>query len=77
MADIETGMRRSTRECLYALLERLAPVAQRLGSGRALERASQMIEVNGAVMQRRIAQEAGAEAVARWLAEGFLEPWAG
>jgi hypothetical protein len=36
-----------------------------------------MIEVNGAVMQRRIVREQGAEAVARWLAEGFHEPWVG
>jgi carboxylate-amine ligase len=77
MADLETGRRRSTRECLYGLLERLAPASDRLGSGRALERASQMIEVNGALTQRRIAREDGAEAVARWLAERFQEPRVG
>jgi carboxylate-amine ligase len=77
MAEIETGRRRSTRECLHELVESLAPVAEGLGSGRGLERARQMIEVNGAVMQRRIVREQGAEAVARWLAEGFHEPWVG
>jgi carboxylate-amine ligase len=77
MADIETGRRRSTRDCLYELVERLAPVAERLGSARGLERARQMVEVNGAIMQRQIVREQGAEAVARWLVERFLEPWVG
>jgi carboxylate-amine ligase len=77
MVDIETGRRRSTRESLLELIEQLGPVAERLGSGRGLARAREMVEVNGAVMQRRIVREEGPEAVARWLAERFLEPWVG
>jgi carboxylate-amine ligase len=77
MADLETGSVKSTRAALADLLGALAPVADRLGSRSLLERAAEMAEANGAVLQRRIAQDAGAEGVARWLVEGFLEPWAG
>jgi glutamate---cysteine ligase / carboxylate-amine ligase len=74
MADMETGRRRSTRECLHELMARLRPVAEPLQSAHFLAHAAEMVEVNGAVTQRRIVREAGAEAVARWLTERFLEP---
>jgi carboxylate-amine ligase len=77
MADLETGAVSSTRSHLRDLLGALAPMSDRLGSRSLLEHALGMTEINGAVSQRRILREAGAEAVARHLVEGFLEPWAG
>ncbi len=71
--DPETGGRRSTRSLLRALVETLAPTADRLGASAGLERAAQMVEVNGALAQRRIAERGGVEGVARWLVERFLE----
>ncbi|HTX31079.1 MAG TPA: YbdK family carboxylate-amine ligase [Solirubrobacteraceae bacterium] len=77
MADLETGAVRSTRWHLNALMEALAPVADRLGSRSSLEYAAEMVETNGAVTQRQIAREDGAVAVAQHLVQGFLNPWSG
>jgi carboxylate-amine ligase len=77
MADLQTGAVRSTRACLEELLDTLAPSAKRLGSGAPLGQAAQLVEVNGAIRQRQIMQEEGAQAVARWLVDGFLAPWVG
>jgi carboxylate-amine ligase len=76
MIDSQTGARRETRACLTELLQTLAPVAERLGTGASLERAAELVTVNGALAQRRAARAGGAGAVARWLVERFLEPWA-
>jgi carboxylate-amine ligase len=75
--DPETDARRRTRERLRELLQTLAPIAERLGSRAALEHAAQMVEVNGAVAQRRAGADGGARTVARLLVERFLEPWEG
>lgn len=72
MADLRTGECRSTGACLEDLITDLAPTAERLGAGSAFEHAGRMVAVNGAVTQRRIVSRDGAEAVARWLADGFL-----
>ena len=52
----------------------LRPVAATLGSEAELDRAAALIDVNGAIRQRLIARDGGARAVARALAERFLEP---
>jgi carboxylate-amine ligase len=77
MLDAETGERRSTRACLEWLLETLAPIAGEFGAASQLDQAAAMIEANGAIEQRRAAEQGGARGVAEWLAERFLEPWAG
>ena len=77
LADLESGERRPTRERLSELLATLRPVAERLGAGQELRRASDLVALNGALLQRRAAQEGGARAVARWLADRFLEPLTG
>lgn len=73
MADLRTGGLRPTSTLLAELIATLRPVAARLGSERALERASLMLEGGGALAQRLVAQEAGVGVVARWLSERFLE----
>ena len=77
MLDLQTGERRSTREHLDGLLEEIAPAAQKLGAGAALRRATEMVQCNGAIAQRRVAESEGIRAVAPWLASRLLEPIAG
>ncbi len=73
MADLQTGTLRPTSMLLAELFAALRPVAGRLGSERALEGASQLLEGGGALSQRRVAEQAGVGAVAHWLSERFLE----
>jgi carboxylate-amine ligase len=73
MADLVSGQPRPTRAWLEELLEALSPFAARFGTHRGLLRASEMAVHNGAVAQRRVAEDGGPTAVARWLAERFLE----
>ncbi len=73
MADLESGRRRSTREQLKELLDALEPFAQRLGGAAQLAHARVLVDVNGAIAQRRIAAESGIAAVPRWLASRFLD----
>jgi carboxylate-amine ligase len=77
MADLLTGELSPTRASLQMLLEVLQGVAARLGAERSLKHARDLTEMNGAVMQRRVWAKGGADAVARWLADRFLEPWPG
>ncbi len=74
IADLQIGTPASTRECLYRLLETVEPFARQFESGPALEHARRMVEVNGTMLQRRVNREYGIRAVARWLAERFLQP---
>jgi carboxylate-amine ligase len=75
MADLRTGSSRSTRGCLEELIEALAPTAAGLGADTSLQEAVRLAERNGALVQRQVAAAGGASAVARSLAERFLEPW--
>lgn len=77
MADLETGAVRPTRACLTELLDGLEPLAARLGSADALSRARKLVEVNGAIAQRRVARETGPAGLAGWLADRFLDPLPG
>ena len=74
MADLQTGAARPTRDCLHELLDMLAPVAARLGAAAEWRRARELVEVNGAIAQRRVAARNGIPNVAGWLASQFLEP---
>ena len=72
MADLASGCARPTRALLEQLLSTLEPIASRLGSQAALLRAREMVEVNGALAQRRVARSGGMRAVVGWLVERFL-----
>jgi carboxylate-amine ligase len=74
MVELETAMRLSTRSLLHRLLDTLEPVAARLRSDPALRHAREMVAINGAIAQRRVAHNRGTRAVAQWLVERFLEP---
>jgi carboxylate-amine ligase len=75
LADMSSGTLRSTRECLHELLDRLDPIAARLGAADALACARELVECNGALAQRRVAARAGIPAVPGWLASQFIRPW--
>jgi hypothetical protein len=55
---------------LGELLDELEPIASRLGT--PMGRARELVEVNGAIEQRRVAGAGGVRAVAEWLVERFL-----
>jgi len=74
MADLHTGATRPTRDVLHDLLNTLEPVAARLGAEACLPRARELVEVNGALAQRRVAEHTGIQSVPGWLAGQFLEP---
>jgi carboxylate-amine ligase len=74
MADLDTGVMRSTRERLHELLDTLEPVANGLGAADGLARARELAECNGAIAQRRVAARADVSLVPGWLASQFLEP---
>jgi carboxylate-amine ligase len=71
--DANVPRRRPTRELLRKLIERLRPIAARLGGDDAVGHARDMVEVNGSIAQRRVAAGGDTHAVARWLSERFLE----
>lgn len=73
MADLETGVRRGTRERLGRLLAEVENTAARLGCHRELEQARRLVRENGAILQRQAAGASGARDVTRWLAESFGE----
>jgi carboxylate-amine ligase len=74
MADLETGESRPTRDRLRALLGQLEPVAEGLGSAALLRETARLIEANGAIRQRRLADEGGVRGLTAWLADHFLDP---
>jgi carboxylate-amine ligase len=73
LADLETGERQPTRERLRALLDELAPEAERLGAAAGLTAARELVEVNGAMRQRAAAAGGDLRSVAAWLADAYGE----
>lgn len=74
MADLVTGERTPTRARLHALLDDLAPTAERIGGAALLDGAHALVEENGAMRQRNAARDGGrVEAAAAYLAERFLD----
>lgn len=74
LADLRTGERRPARERLHGLLDQLAPVAERLGAGALLPCARALVERNGAIRQREVAEVRGLHGLAAWQAERFGDP---
>jgi carboxylate-amine ligase len=73
LADLVSGEPRATRERVEALLDRLAPVAQRIGADAGLDDARRLAWRNGALCQRTVAVERGSRGLAGWLADRFAE----
>jgi carboxylate-amine ligase len=72
MADLRTGEPRPTRERLHGLLDRLEPVAERVGAATGIEAARALVQRNGAIRQREVAAAGGGpRAVAAWLADRY------
>jgi len=74
LADLERGERMPARERLRALLDALAPVAERLGGGALLPHARALSERNGALRQRELAAARGVRGLVAWQAERYGDP---
>jgi glutamate---cysteine ligase / carboxylate-amine ligase len=72
LADPVTGAGVAARDLLAEQIERLAPVAERLGCAAQLLRAGELARENGALRARAVAAEHGIHGVAAWLAGRFL-----
>jgi carboxylate-amine ligase len=72
LADLETGARVETRERLGALLAVLTPTARELGCDLELGLAREMVEENGALRQRAIAEGGDLRALVDWLAARYV-----
>jgi carboxylate-amine ligase len=73
MADLVTGEVRPTRDWAAALLDELAPAAERAGCAAELAGARRVLGANGAIRQRELAAQGGdLIALVRWLAQRFL-----
>lgn len=73
LADLDSGERRPTRQLLLERVDQLSAVAGRLRCEPELGSARRLIAVNGAMRQRAVAGERGVEALAGWLADGWLD----
>jgi glutamate---cysteine ligase / carboxylate-amine ligase len=73
LADPRTGRRRRTRDRLLELIEATAPAAGTV-AGDGLLHALRLLERGPAARQREVLRASGAQGVAEWLAERFLEP---
>jgi carboxylate-amine ligase len=71
LADLETGWPGPARSRVRSLLERLEPVAERLGCADELQAAHALATANGAEQMRAAAADDPRRAVA-WVAERFL-----
>ena len=71
LGDLESGEPRATRERIAQLIERLKPVAARLGCARELADAGTLAAAGGAE-RLRAAAEGDPRLAAGWLAERFL-----
>jgi len=74
LADLARGARFPTRTHLAALIDGIAPVAERLGGGELLPFAYALAERNGAIRQREVAAERGLRGMVAWMAERFGDP---
>jgi carboxylate-amine ligase len=70
-ADLRSGAMRSVREHLEELLDRLEPVAGRIGAAGEFSHARRLANRNGALVQRAVADELGSRGLAEWLADHF------
>ncbi len=71
MVDVHSGRREPVRDRLEQLLDQVGGCATTIGGTRQLERAREMLTLNGAMRQRRVGAQSGAHGLVRWLAERF------
>lgn len=71
LGDLAEGEREPARARLRRLVDELAPVAERLGSGSLLPHARALAERNGAIRQRELTAARGVRGLAAWTAERF------
>jgi carboxylate-amine ligase len=72
LADLETGDRRPTREWLYTLIDAVGGAAERIGCARELAAARELVERNGAIVQREVAGGGDLRVLTAWLADRYL-----
>jgi carboxylate-amine ligase len=72
LLDLDSGERQPTRARIVALIDAVAPAAERLGGAAELEHARALAAHNGAERQRALAAEGGVHGVVEWLAGAFL-----
>jgi carboxylate-amine ligase len=68
LLDLDSGEPRPTRARIVALIDAVAPAAERLGGAAELEHARTLAARNGAERQRALAAERGSRGVVEWLA---------
>jgi len=73
LADLQSGEPIPTGQHIEALLDRLEPIAERIGAGDALADARRLAHRNGAALQRTVASERGPYELAHWLADRFAD----
>jgi glutamate---cysteine ligase / carboxylate-amine ligase len=71
LLDLDSGEPQPARDRLRALIDAVAPVAERLGGAAELAHARTLADRNGAERQRELAAERGVRGVAEWLAGAF------
>jgi carboxylate-amine ligase len=72
LLDLDSGEQAPARARVLALIEQVAPAAERLGGAAALEHARTLAARNGAERQRTVAAEHGPRGVVEALADAFL-----
>jgi glutamate---cysteine ligase / carboxylate-amine ligase len=72
LLDLDSGEPQPTRARIVALIDALAPAAERLGGAAELEHARTLAARNGAERQRALAAQGGVRGVVEWLAGAFL-----
>jgi len=72
LADLDTGLRKPTRERIAELIAALRDTARELGCEAELDLAAGLAERNGAMRQRAVARGEGVAAVPGWLASRWL-----
>jgi glutamate---cysteine ligase / carboxylate-amine ligase len=72
LLDLDSGEPQPARARVLALIERVAPAAERLGGAAALDHARTLAARNGAERQRALAAERGPHGVVAWLADAFV-----
>ena len=72
LLDLDCGDEQPARARVLALIDRVAPAAERLGGAAALDHARTLAARNGAERQRAVAAEHGPHRVVEMLADGFL-----
>ena len=73
LADLVSGEARPVRELLRERLEKLAPVAERIGCAAELAAAHALVERNGSIRLREVAAETDLLGATKWLTDRFLD----